>query len=172
MSSDHPQNTLRRWLAPPLIVFVLISIGFALGRMSAARVPDLSTEPASSVTDPQTRVLVQYFHGTLRCVSCNTIEDLLRACLTAHYAEALAAGDLVFRDINFDQNDSLAARYDISSSIPLLTSVIDSREARAHQLHAVWELKDDRELFDNYIIEEINAALSAAGLSRWKATKP
>lgn len=175
MSEHIPSDRLRRWLAPPLIVFVLISIGFALGRLSASRAREVATpEPslAQASVQNQSRVLVQYFHGDIRCVTCNTIEGMLRTCLDAHYAEAQKAGILIFSQINFDQNEALAARYDISSSIPVLAYEIDGAEDGAHQLEAVWELKGNQEYFDDYIIEEIDAAFENAGIAQWKSAKP
>ncbi|MDA3960874.1 MAG: nitrophenyl compound nitroreductase subunit ArsF family protein [Planctomycetota bacterium] len=156
MSESTVSESLRRWLAPPLMVFVLISIGFALGRQTAPVQPTAAERPAAA---EQARVVVTYLHGTIRCVSCNSIERLLRATLSERYAAAMQDGRLVFREVNFDTDEALAKRYDVASSTAVISWERDGEEQGFVKLDGVWERKDDSEVFAAYIAEHIDAHL-------------
>jgi formylglycine-generating enzyme required for sulfatase activity len=162
MSDDATQDRLRRWLAPPLIVFVLISIGFALGRLSA---PSGGAGSASAAPPGEaTRVIVRYFHGDIRCVTCNDLERVLQYTLEKHYVEAQRAGSLVYEEINFDRDATLAKRYDVSTSMPVIAWEIDGAEAGAETLVAVWERLDDEQELETFLVAAIDRAAAAAGL--------
>ncbi len=155
MTASPLSETLRRWLARPLIVFVLISIGFALGRQTAPRPTPADASPAAT---GQGRVVLSYLHGTRRCLACNTIQRLLQETVD-HYAQAIADGYLLFREVNFDRDDTLARRYGITGSTAVLSWEHDGQEQGFITLDAVWMLRDDPEDFAAYIREEIDQRL-------------
>ena len=96
-----------------LLAFVLITIGFALGKESAQRriaaaVPAGSgNSTARPVADAkgQTKVLVYYAHTTFRCVTCNTIEALTQKTLKRRFGDESAAGVVEWRVVNFQEDD-------------------------------------------------------------------
>ena len=77
-----------------LLCFVLISIGFALGkevthrRIAATSASTSAPRPAEAGT----RIAVYYMHMTLRCVSCNTIERMAHDLVQTEFADALSDG--------------------------------------------------------------------------------
>lgn len=156
-------DDLRRWLAPPLLAFVLISVGFAWGRLSAPSISD-GDSSAMAVANLGPRVVVRYFHGAIRCVTCNAIEARVRAVLDEHYRDRLDAGSMVLEAIDFDQDDRLARRYGVAASVPVIISEVDGRELTVERLDAVWEASDDAAL-DRMLVTAIDAALQEAGLA-------
>ncbi len=168
--SDTDTGRLQRILATPLMLFVVISIGFALGRMTAPAsttdVADATTDDASQVetagaktpTGPS-RVYVTYLHGNMRCVTCNTIERLLRDTVHKRFAEALADGRVVWREVNYDEDPALAKRYDAATSMPVISWEVDGREAGFDKIDEVWSLMRDPVAFEDAIVDSIDTAL-------------
>lgn len=57
-----------------LLAFVLITIGFSLGKETTLR----KIKPVASTNETETdnKVIVYYLHATFRCITCNTIEKM------------------------------------------------------------------------------------------------
>ena len=100
-----------------LLAFVLVSVGFALGKEVTARrqTPTTGAESPSPVAMSD-KVVVYYLHSTFRCVTCNEIERLTKALVETEFADDLAAGRIEWREANFQQDESLAKRYEVVSS--------------------------------------------------------
>ncbi|MFW5828911.1 MAG: nitrophenyl compound nitroreductase subunit ArsF family protein [Planctomycetota bacterium] len=155
---DATADQLRRYLAPPLIVFMLISIGFALGRLTAPR--EMGAGASASATE-EAQVVVSYLHGSLRCVTCNSIEQQLRTLVHERYAEALQDGRLHFREVDYERNEALAERYGITGSTAVVSWRADGREAGFERLDAVWTHLNDPAAFKAYVAGHIDARLAA-----------
>ncbi|MDD2191754.1 MAG: nitrophenyl compound nitroreductase subunit ArsF family protein [Bacteroidales bacterium] len=59
---------------------------------------------------------IYYFHRTERCLTCNAIEDGVRATLNS-YKKEVAKGDLIFQSINIeeDRENQIVKDYEIES---------------------------------------------------------
>ena len=86
-----------------LMAFVLISIGFALGKeVTVRRQAYSSAKAAGSNSELSTRnsalkAVVYYLHTTFRCVTCNEIERLTKTLVETEFADDLAAGRIEWR---------------------------------------------------------------------------
>ena len=79
---------LKTIITHSLLAFVLISIGFALGKHSVSSIK-LDKEHSSSLKEEK-HIAVYYLHATFRCVTCNTIEKMTRTLLNDSYRKELA----------------------------------------------------------------------------------
>jgi hypothetical protein len=138
-----------------LLAFVLISIGFALGKHFAASksTPDAAEKPASSI------VRVYYLHGTVRCVTCNRIEEMTKKLLNDKYGKEMTAGKIEFVDVDFQKNEVLAKSFQISGSCVVVAEVYLGEIVFWKRLDRVWELFDEPDEFNAYISDGIKAAL-------------
>lgn len=71
---------------------------------------------------PATYVEVLYFHGKVRCQTCNDIEASASKVVRASFAKELKSRQVVYRvvDISQSKNKALARRYQVSWSSLIL----------------------------------------------------
>lgn len=139
-----------------LLVFVLISVGFALGKHRTGAHETIS--PAIPEVMHET-VNVYYMHATFRCVTCNAIEKMTRQLLDAKYKKLLTAGIIKFAEVDFQKNEPLAKQFDISSSCVVAAKIKDGKIIQHERLDKVWELLNSPAEFDAYISQAINRLL-------------
>jgi hypothetical protein len=161
-----------------LLAFVLVSIGFALGKEVTARRQAPAAGPGSpaSVAASQTpvaagetpaatshKVVVYYLHTTFRCVTCNEIERLAKALVESEFADDLAAGRIEWREANFQQDESLAKRYEVVSSCVVVANFQGDKETDFQRLDDVWTRYQDPADFNGYVGGAIRKYLTERG---------
>lgn len=143
-----------------LLGFVLISIGFALGKEFTLR--SMRTTQASGpapIGVGGDKVIVYYVHGTIRCVTCNKIEKMAHEIVQRDFASDLQGGRIEWRTANFQTDEDLARRYDIVSSTVVLVKVSQGREVESRKLSDVWIHVDSPPAFTAYVTGEIGKLL-------------
>ena len=133
----------------------------AAALVNTGAVPDSleSEEPGAPRPD---RVVVYYFHRTLRCDTCLKFEAYVDEALRSLSAEEVADGRLVWSVLNVDDESTatLVDAYDIFES-SLVVSVVDAGEERSwEKLEAIWGLVGDKPSFLAYVQSEVEARLS------------
>ena len=73
-------------------------------------------------TGSKTKLEVLYFHATMRCPTCNAVEDNARKLLERDYKTQLDNGTIKFNSYNVDEsaNKTLVDKYQITFSTLLL----------------------------------------------------
>ena len=73
-------------------------------------------------TGSKTKLEVLYFHATMRCPTCNAVEDNARKLLERDYKTQLDNGMIKFNSYNVDEsvNKALVDKYQITFSTLLL----------------------------------------------------
>lgn len=143
-----------------LIGFVLVSIGFVVGKEVTLRsVRTGGASPAATQPAGSNRVIVYYMHGTVRCVTCNRIEKMAAELVDSQFARARQDGRLVWREVNFQEDEQLAKRYDVASSCVVVVKVRDGREVDFRRVDEVWTLADKPEEFNACLTGAIRAYL-------------
>jgi anaerobic ribonucleoside-triphosphate reductase len=136
-----------------LLSFVLISIGFALGKHYAGKtVQDTDTEKSSLVR-------VYYMHANFRCATCNRIQELTEKLLKDKYAKQMDSGKIDFVEVNFQKNEALAERFDIKSSCVVVAKIRAGKIAAHQTLNEVWTLYQKPAEFNAYISKAIQTYL-------------
>jgi len=142
-----------------LIVFALISIGFAMGKHSGKS----AVQPVSLLPSDGHVVAVYYLHSTFRCVTCNTIEKLTRDLLDNAYGKELAEGKVHWIEADFQENQALARQFEIVASCVVVAEVKDGAVVGYQRLDEVWTLMSDAEAFNRYISSAIDECLQKTG---------
>ncbi|MBN2642295.1 MAG: hypothetical protein JXR78_11615 [Victivallales bacterium] len=137
-----------------LLIFVLISIGFAMGRRFAA--PGALLPVGGSINDA-TAVHVYYFHSTFRCTTCNTIEQMTKDLLEKNFKAELESGAIIFSEVNFQENEKLAILFDVVASCVVVSVEKDGQVIDFLRLDEVWTKLSNRAGFDKYISDAIAA---------------
>lgn len=121
-----------------LLLFVAVSILFLFTNDRGTIAPE--TDTASD------HVIAYYFHGNVRCKTCNTIELWTKEVV-------LQNQDLEWQIVNIDkpENEHFIQDFQISSS-----TVVLSDGNNYSELVLVWQLvRDDKESFQLYVQNEI-----------------
>lgn len=149
---------IRSWSARVLFAFVLVTIGFSLGRRTAP-VPETTPHPGEADTEGRGRVVVYVAHMTFRCHECNQIEWFTTDLVNTEFTAELESGMLELITVDYMKNTSFAARYDISSSTVVVARFEDGEETGFERLDQVWAKVKNREEFMRYVRDAIIAEL-------------
>ncbi len=112
-----------------------------------------ATANAPSAKQEAQPLTVYYFHGTRRCMTCNKIEQLTRAAISASYKDEIESGKMIFKAVNVEQpeNEHFIADFDLTTR-----SVVVQRGAKYERLDKVWQLvHGDEAAFRGYIADAI-----------------
>jgi hypothetical protein len=147
-----------------LLAFVLVSVGYSLGRHSVRQ----AAAEKSAAPDSGAAVHVYYFHASFRCVTCNTIERMTKELMESRYKGDLASGRIIFSDANFQKDEELAKRYGVAAGCVVVSLERDGRVINFQRLDEVWTLNSDKDAFDKYISGAVDTMLKklAAGAEK------
>jgi len=84
-----------------------------------ARMPE---EPKTKITTDED-IQVYYFHNTMRCATCNAVEDETKMALEMFYGENMKAGTIAFTSLNLEEEEGekLAQTLQVSGQTLLIT---------------------------------------------------
>ena len=149
-----------------LLGFVLISIGFVLGKEVTVRRMQASVDgktPKQQPVEEGEKVIVYYMHATIRCVTCNQIEEMAAKVVNTVFADAKEAGKLVWNEVDFQQNAELARRFDVVSSCIVVAKTVDGKVVDFKRLDELWTLAGKPQEFNQYVADAILAYLKEGG---------
>jgi hypothetical protein len=109
-------------------------------------------------------VVVYYFHRTLRCPGCLSIENQAREAIELTYDGELAAGMLEWRAVNIEEpgNEHFEQDFELQTqSLVLAETAADGQVTRWKLLPKVWEFLEDPPAFQEYVIAEVAMFLQA-----------
>lgn len=127
------------------------------------RPADAPAPPAAVATEPS-RVVVSYFHRTIRCETCLRFETLTDRALREAFAGELADGRVEWRVTDFEEpgHEAEVARYDIFESSLVVSRFVGDTEADWKKLDAIWSLVGDEGALVQCIQGEVGAYLGGA----------
>jgi hypothetical protein len=149
-----------------LLLFVVAGIawvGVRASRKAAVPATPASSDNLSAAPEAvANRVVVYYFHGRVRCVSCNKIEALSKKTIGESFASDLKAGRLAQVVVDVDQpgNEHFTKDYALAGSAVVLVDGRTGAGGRWKNLPDVWTLLDDEAAFSKYIREHVSAVLA------------
>ena len=124
--------------------------------------PNEDAAPAETDADGRSaaadvKVIAYYFHRTMRCPTCLSIEKQAREAVEAAYLEELQAGQLEWHAVNFEEegNEHFESDFDLSSSSLVIVEMHGDEVAAWKNLERVWELVEDPLEFQEYVWSEL-----------------
>jgi hypothetical protein len=113
----------------------------------------------------QDRVVLYYFHRTIRCETCLKFEVYSNDVVREAFATQMAEGVLEWLVVNIDAEDSqpLVERYELEGSSLVSTVLVHGEETGWRPLDAIWWLVDDEAAFKDYVQSEVLSDLEALG---------
>lgn len=139
---------------PLLLAFVLVTIGFAIGKeMTLRQVP-----AESAYGDPgKDRVAVYYTHASVSCVTCTTMERLIKETLVEQFAAAAVDQSVSFHKVDFQRNQAFAQRYQVVANAVVVSLTRQGKEQDFQRLDDIWTLYEDPAAFKQYVGDVIQS---------------
>lgn len=108
-----------------------------------------------------TYVEVMYFHGKVRCATCNDIEACTEAVLTQRFASEMKKHRVVYKvvDISLPQNRALAKRFQISWSSLVLVQHKAGRDHVVNLTNYAFSHIDNKKAFMAELTRRIRTLL-------------
>jgi hypothetical protein len=125
-------------------------------------VSSAAQHPGESVRDG---VTVYYFHGNVRCPTCEAIESQARATVEAHFDAQLERGEIAWETLNYEESSAaeLATKFEIQMPVVVLARMSDGDITDWKRLDRVWGLVGDKPAFTEFVRNEIGAMLGSPG---------
>ena len=156
---------LKTILTAVLLVFVAASVLFLIAKESEGPTETLAGARRESLeqerTIPAHQVVVNYFHGNVRCATCRKFETYTTEVMENGFAEELKSGTLEFRIINVDEpeNGHYVQDYQLTTRSVVVADFKDGKETGWKNLERIWQLVGNKEEFLAYIRTETRAYL-------------
>ena len=133
------------------------SILFPLLFLSAFFMMLFLTSLQSQATVTQEKTVVYYFHGNMRCRTCNKIEAYTKEAINLGFAGELANGLLEIRLGNTDksENEHFIKDFQLTNRSVVLVQNRGNKLEKWENLDRIWLLVRKKEVFQSYINEEI-----------------
>ena len=152
--------TAKTWARRILMGFVLVTIGFSLGRQTAPGPASDGATAAPPGPDVADRLVVYATHMTFRCTECTQIERYARELLETEFAAELDTGRIVLVSIDYLQDEPFADRYDIAASTLVLSLVQEGEETHFERLDDVWTHVRNREAYMDFVRQAVQEQLA------------
>lgn len=139
-----------------LTILLLVLVVFSIIAMVAREMKSSKTDGAesgmnienSAVPVSKDTVVVYYFHGNQRCMTCNKIEELTKQAISGKYSAQIADGKVVMRSVNVESSENEHFIKDFQLSI---RSVVMQKDGKYEKFDDVWSLVGEPDKFATYI---------------------
>lgn len=132
----------------------------------AALMPLGYAVPAGPVARAGTgsKVIAYYFHVTVRCVTCRTIENYSREAIEQGFARELRGGALEWRPINvqLQENRHFVQDYRLYTRSLVLVKMRDGKQVEWRNLEKVWDFVGDKSQFLKYVQSNVKTYLGGS----------
>ncbi len=110
---------------------------------------------------PNERLVVYYFHGNIRCTTCEAIESQAHQVVESDFAEQLENGEVVWKTLNYEEPASadLVAEFDVHMANVVLCRMNGDKQLNWRRLDKVWALVGDKPAFAEFVRTEIGEML-------------
>ena len=154
-------RTLSPFLACLVILFLLGACENAVESASAADAPLKERVAEDTGKSADARVLVTYFHTTFRCPTCRLLEQYSRETVERDFAKEIEEGKVAFRVMNVDdkENRHFVEHYGLYTKSLIVSLNKNGNEIRWKNLPGIWTHVRNRDRFEQYVKEEIQAFL-------------
>jgi hypothetical protein len=108
-------------------------------------------------------IVVYYFHGNVRCVTCRAIETQSHETIQNVFDSELADGRMVWKTLNYEEpsGSELAKQFEIQVPVVVLAQTRAGQIGEWNRLDRVWALVNDKKGFADYVETEIRKMLTA-----------
>jgi hypothetical protein len=108
------------------------------------------------------RLVAYYFHRTIRCPTCLSLEKQAQDAIESKFSGEIAAGMVEWRSLNIDEpaHQHFEKDYALTAQSLVFVEMDGERQVRWLNLARVWELVEQPPEFRKYVIEEMQGYLN------------
>ena len=120
------------------------------------------TRPAAATTQPsREKVIVYYFHRTMRCPTCKRIEELAREAVQSGFPAELSTGSVEWKPVNIESrgNEHFEKDYRLEAQSLVLVKTNRGRQTAWENLPRIWDLVGDQTAFTKYVQDGLRGYL-------------
>jgi hypothetical protein len=132
------------------------------GVVTAADKPVVNSPvPAATPKATNAQVVAYYFHGSIRCETCQKIEKQAREAIERRFPVEVAEKRLVFKPVNYDKPENAHFLKDYKLPCPSLVLVRQksSKDEKWKLLDKTWEHVENPIKFNEYVEGEVEKLL-------------
>jgi uncharacterized C2H2 Zn-finger protein len=99
------------------------------------------------------KVLVYYFHGSMRCPTCHKLEQYSKEAIESNFKNELASGRLEFKAVNVEEKDNehYIKDYNLYTKSLVLSKIMNGKEVDSKNLEKIWEYVGNKQKFLDYV---------------------
>lgn len=141
-------------------IFSICIVIFLLSHESAAAAP-AATNAGVAGTDSRARVVAYYFHVTVRCKTCRTIEAYSKEAIEKGFPAELENGAVEWKPVNvqLSENRHYIQDYRLFTRSLVLVKLRDGKQVGWRNLERVWELVGNKPEFEKYVQANVRDCL-------------
>ena len=124
----------------------------------------IATVASEQAGKPSERLIVYYFHGNVRCATCEAIESQTHEVVENDFARQLESGKVVWKILNYEDPTSadLVEEFDVHMANVVLLRMRGDEQLNWKRLDKVWALVGDKPAFAEFVRTEIGEMLGDA----------
>jgi hypothetical protein len=162
----------KKIITAALLIFVAGSLGYMIVRENKdSSVPVQNAPPPPSQpqavplsdteAEPNQQLVVYYFYGDVRCLTCHKLEDYAKEALDTYFADDLAAGKIQWKPTNVDtpSNEHFVKDYSLVTKSVVLSNVANGKEVAWQNLDQIWQKVGDENSYLEYIRDSVTKFL-------------
>jgi len=121
----------------------------------------VASAPAAEPKDLRDGIMAYYFHRTLRCKTCLSIEGQAKEAIETGFSGELANGLLAWRAVNIETpgDEHFQQDFEIDRQTLMFVEMRDGKAVRTTTLERVWDLVEDPVAFQEYVWTEMQTFL-------------
>lgn len=121
----------------------------------------IATVASEQTGVPSKRLVVYYFHGNVRCATCEAIESQTHQVVENDFAEQFESGEVVWKILNYEDAASadLVEEFDVHMANVVLVRMRGDEQLNWRRLDKVWALVGDQPAFAEFVRTEISEML-------------
>jgi hypothetical protein len=143
------------------LVAIACASYLALRGQPHAQARALAAAPPSPGAAADSKVVAYYFHVTVRCVTCRTIESYSHEAIERGFANELKDGRLEWRPVNVQlpENRHFVRDYQLFTRSLVLAKMRGGKQVEYRNLEKIWDLAGNKAEFLKYVQSNVKAYL-------------
>jgi len=143
-------------------VKTVLSIFLAVAFCTVFAASAEETKDQSVAVKSDKSVIVNYFHGKRRCVTCQNLEAYAKEALETNFANELANKKIQWKvtDVSIPENAHFVEEFQMVSQSLVLMMQENGKQTKWKNLDKIWELVRDENAYREYVRDSVKAFMS------------
>jgi hypothetical protein len=120
---------------------------------------DDASKAEKPAATPADRVVVMYFHRTVRCPTCKRMGSYTEEAVLKGFAKQIKDGTIEFHFVDFqnEKNAALTKGYKVGGPTLIVAQVLDNKVKEYKNLTEMWAKNSDKDAFLKYVRDNVAA---------------